>query len=160
MNCKTRVTVALVLSLIIAMSTTIFSIPVTDAADAVEIPTYLFIRAEPSPVGVGQTIYINLFLSKPTVTSGMGSTGDLYTGLTIEIVDPDGQKTTMGPYTADATGGVGGLSFTPTKVGNYTFQGFYPGQTLTQSASSIFGPGRDYSHVTEAPSESTIDTVT
>jgi hypothetical protein len=157
-NFKTRITVVLVLSLIISMSTTFFSIPITDAQEAVEIPTYLFIRAEPSPVGVGQPIYINLFLSKPTVTSGMGSTGDLYTGLTIEIIDPDGQKSTMGPFTADATGGVGGLSYTPTKVGNYTFQGFYPGQTLTQSASSFFGP--DYSHVTEAPSTSTIDTVT
>lgn len=161
MNCKTLVTAALVLFLIISMSATVFSTTVSGATEGkIEIPTYLFIRAAPSPVGVGQPIYLNLFLSKPTVTSGMGSTGDLYTGLTIEVIDPDGQKTTMGPYTADATGGVGGLSFTPTKVGNYTFQGFYPGQTLSQSASSIFGPGQDYSHIYEMPSTSTIDTVT
>ena len=156
MNSKNLAITAIVTFLIITM--TAATLPITVLGDT-EIPTYLFVRAEPSPVGVGQPIYINLFFSKPTVTSGMGSTGDLYTGLTIEIIDPDGQKTTMGPYTADATGGVGGLSFTPTKVGNYTFQGFYPGQRLTQSASSIFGPGADYSHVVELPSESTIDTV-
>ena len=127
MNYKNRATAALVIFLIISMTSAAFSITVSAAN---EIPTYLFIRAEPSPVGVSQPIYINLFLSKPTTTSGMGSTGDLYTGLTITITDPDGQKTTMGPYIADATGGVGGLSFTPTKLGNYSFQGFYPGQTL------------------------------
>jgi hypothetical protein len=124
----------------------------TTVSGANEIPTYLFIRAEPSPVGVSQPIYINLFLSKPTPTSGMGSTGDLYTGLTITITDPDGQKTTMGPYTADATGGVGGLSFIPTKTGNYTFQGFYPGQTLQS--------GTTYKGYKELPSTSPVDTVT
>jgi hypothetical protein len=115
-------------------------------------PTYLFVRAEPNPVGVGQPIYINLFLSKPTATAGMGSTGDLYTGLTLVITAPDGTKTTMGPYTADATGGVGGLSFTPTQLGNYTFQGSYPGQTLTS--------GTTYNGTIELPSTSTTDTVT
>ena len=154
-------TICIALVVLLAVSMAIATFPTTvKGATAAEIPTYLFIRAEPSPVGVGQPIYINLFLSKPTATAGMGSTGDLYTGLTIEIIDPDGQKTTMGPYTADATGGVGGLSLTPTKVGNYTFQGFYPGQNLTKSAASIFGPGTDYSNVREKPSTSAIDTVT
>ena len=78
----------------------------------------------------------------------MGSTGDLYTGLSITITAPDGTKTTMGPYTADATGGVGGLSFTPTQLGNYTFQGTYPGQTLKS--------GTTYNGTIELPSTSTI----
>jgi hypothetical protein len=86
----------------------------------------------------------------------MGSTGDLYTGLTLTITAPDGTKTTMGPYTADATGGVGGLSFTPTQLGNYTFQGTYPGQTLSKGT----GNGAQYNGYVELPSTSTVDTVT
>jgi hypothetical protein len=150
-NIKTKKTasIALILLLTISMSIAIFS---TSVQAANEIPTYLFIRAEPNPVGVGQPIYINLFLSKPTATAGMGSTGDLYTGLTYVITAPDGTKTTMGPFTADATGGVGGLSFTPTQLGNYTFQGSYPGQTLKS--------GTTYNGTIELPSTSPIDTVT
>jgi hypothetical protein len=127
---------------------------------ALDIPTYIKIHVEPDPVGIGQDVYISAFMTKPTATAGMGSTGDLYTGITIEITDPDGQKTNLGPYTADATGGVGGLSFTPNKLGNYTLKAFYPGQNLTRSASSIFGPGTDYSYVRELPSESDPETLT
>ena len=150
-NIKIRKTtsIALILLLTISMSILVFS---TTVQAVNSIPTYLFVRAEPNPVGIGQPIYINLFLSKPTATAGMGSTGDLYTGLTLVITAPDGTKTTMGPYTADATGGVGGLSFTPTQLGNYTFQGSYPGQTLKS--------GTTYNGTIELPSTSTTDTVT
>jgi hypothetical protein len=149
-NVKTKKTasIALVLLLTISMSIAMIS---TSVQAANEIPTYLFIRAEPDPVGLGQPIYINLFLSKPTATAGMLSTGDLYTGLTYVITAPDGTTKTMGPFTADATGGVGGLSFVPNLLGNYTFQGFYPGQTLKSGS---------YSGTIELSSKSTIDTVT
>jgi outer membrane protein assembly factor BamB len=146
---KKTASIALILLLTISMSIAIFS---TTVQAANQIPTYLFIRAEPDPVGIGQPIYLNLFLSKPTATAGMGSTGDLYTGLTVTITAPDGTNTTMGPYTADATGGVGGLSFTPTVTGNYSFQGFYPGQTLKTAGT--------YNGTIELPSMSTSDTVT
>ena len=150
---KKSASIALILLLTISISIATFS---TTVKGATEIPTYLFVRAEPSPVGQGQPIYINLFLSKPTATAGMGSTGDLYTGLTLTITAPDGTKTTMGPYTADATGGVGGLSFTPTQLGNYTFQGTYPGQTLSKGT----GASAQYNGYVELPSTSTVDTVT
>ena len=154
-NFKTKktATITLILLLTISMSIATFSSTVKGAT---EIPTYLFIRAEPSPVGLGQPIYLNLFLSKPTATAGMGSTGDLYTGLTLTITAPDGTKTTMGPYTADATGGVGGLSYSPTQLGNYTFQGTYPGQTLRGGS----GTTAIYNGYVELPSTSIVDTVT
>ena len=142
------------ISLVILLIVSIGTFATTMTAQALDIPTYLKIHVEPDPVGVGQEAFISAFMTKPTASAGMGSTGDMYTGITIEITDPDGQKTTMGPYTADTTGGIGGLSFTPTKLGNYTLKAFYPGQNLTKSASSFFGPGTDYSHVRELPSES------
>jgi hypothetical protein len=125
---KTRkiASIALIL-LLTSMSAATFS---TTVKGVMSIPTYLELSAEPNPVGVGQPIYMNCFLSKPTQTAGMNGVGDLYTGITIQITAPDGTTTGMGPYTADPTGGIGGLSFTPTKIGNYTFQASYPGQTL------------------------------
>jgi hypothetical protein len=143
---------------LLAISLIVFT--ATNTVQALDIPTYLKIYVEPDPIGIGQAAYISAFLTKPTASAGMGSTGDMYKGITIQITDPDGTVTTMGPYTADTTGGIGGLSFTPNKIGNYTLKAFYPGQNLTKSASSIFGPGIDYSYVRELPSESDPETLT
>jgi len=149
---KNRKLSSIILLTLLAVS--LIAVASMTSVQALDIPTYLKIHVEPDPVGIGQAAYISAFMTKPTASSGMGSTGDMYTGITIQITDPDGKVTTMGPYTADSTGGVGGLSFTPDKLGNYTLKAFYPGQNLTKSASSFFGPGIDYSHVRELPSES------
>ncbi len=146
-------------ALLTILSISMIALAYTTTVEALDIPTFLKIHVEPDPVGVGQEVFISAFMTKPTATAGMGSTGDLYNGITIEITDPDGAKTTLGPYTADATGGVGGLSFTPDKLGNYTLKAFYPGQNLTRSASSMFGPGVDYSYVRELPSQSDPETL-
>ena len=42
---------------------------------------------------------------------------------------------TLGPYTSDTTGGVGGIEFTPEVTGNYTVQAFYKGQTISGTVS-------------------------
>ncbi len=123
---KTHSTIALILILAMAIPLATF----LPAVQAVEIPTYLIVSAAPNPVGVGQTVYLNAFLSKPTPSAGMGGTGDHYERLTIEITRPDGTKQTIGPMTADAVGGIWG-SFVPTQVGSYKIQAFYPGQTFS-----------------------------
>ncbi|MGA2681468.1 MAG: hypothetical protein ABSF44_06675 [Candidatus Bathyarchaeia archaeon] len=107
-------------------------------APPMSIPTWMEIQVSPNPVGVGQPIYMQAFLDKPTPTAGVGGVGDLYHGLAINITAPDGTVTHMGPYTADVTGGIPSLEFTPTKIGNYSFQAFYPGQII-MTAGAYFG---------------------
>ncbi len=92
-----------------------------------QVPTYLMVTAEPNPVGVGQTVYISLFFTKPIPAEGGLQR---YEKLTLNLVKPDGTNQTFGPYVADTTGGVGGIEFTPSVTGNYTVQSFFPGQTL------------------------------
>ncbi len=103
------------------------------AAENIDIPVYLKVYAEPNPVGVGQVVYISLFFTKPIPIVGSAGGGSLYTDLTVNIVEPDGTNTTLGPYTSDTTGGVGGIQYTPTTTGNYTVQAFYKGQTLADT---------------------------
>src|SRR5665648_406735 len=99
----------------------------TATAETLDVPVYLKVMAEPNPVGVGQPVYISLFFTKPIpVTSNQ-----LYTDLTVNIIQPDGTNKTFGPYTCDTTGGVGGIEYTPATTGNYTVQAMYPGQELT-----------------------------
>jgi hypothetical protein len=50
-------------------------------------------------------------------------------GYVLTITDPNGTKTTMGPYESDVSGTYQ-LSFTPTMVGTWTFQFSFPGQTV------------------------------
>ena len=101
------------------------------AAAPVNLPTFLYVNASPSPVGVGQTVYITLFVTKPVPTlTGGYSLGQDYLNMKINIIKPDGTNITLGPYESDTTGGVPAVTFVPTVEGNYTFQGIYPGQVL------------------------------
>jgi outer membrane protein assembly factor BamB len=105
-------------------------------------PTYLYTSVAPNPVGVDQTAFISLFFTKPVAspapgTAFLGTTLVYYTGMTLNIVKPDGTNTTLGPFTADATGGVGNIQYVPTVTGNYTVQAFYPGQSLAGTTISM-----------------------
>jgi len=116
------------------------TIQMTKAATAqtMNFPSYLYTSVAPNPVGVGQTAFISLFFTKPIAspapgTAFLGTTLVYYTGMTLHIVKPDGTNVTLGPFTADATGGVGNIQYVPTVTGNYTVQAFYPGQSLANT---------------------------
>lgn len=129
MNKKTKLSKTITLILLLTLSATIIFATEINVAQAIDMPTFLFVTASPNPVGTGQTVYVGITFSKPPPTS-QGATGDLFEDVTLEITDPDGQKKTHGPYLASQAAGVT-FSFTPDKVGNYTIQAFYPGQVLT-----------------------------
>jgi hypothetical protein len=121
-------TVAIALILLLSASAAI-AVSNVQEAHAIDLPTFLFVTASPNPVGVGQACYIGATFSRPAPTVS-GWTGDLYQNVTIDITDPDGVKTVMGPYLASAAAGVQ-FTYTPSKVGNYTLLAHYPGQILT-----------------------------
>ncbi|MEM1590011.1 MAG: hypothetical protein QW175_06305, partial [Candidatus Bathyarchaeia archaeon] len=88
-----------------------------------QIPTYAFLNVAPNPCGVNQTVTVNMFLLVPLLT------GERPVNMTVVVKTPDKKTITLGPFTGDTTGGTW-TTFTPNKVGNYTFQFFYGGQTL------------------------------
>ncbi len=119
-----------------------------------QIPTYSYITASPSTVGIGQTVTLAFWLDKLPPTAA-GSAGDRWRDLTIEVTNPDGTKSTLGPYTSDSVGS-GYDIFTPTDVGTYTFLFIFPGQTLSQSGpTGILGSSNDYINDNYLPSNAT-----
>jgi hypothetical protein len=125
--------IAVALLLILSMSASMILVPSTKANTPINLQTFLYINAAPSPVGVDQTVYINLFFTKPVPILNSTSfflDGTLYTNLKINVVKPDGTNETLGPYTSDTTGGVPAVTFVPQVAGNYTLQGTFPGQAL------------------------------
>jgi hypothetical protein len=106
------------------------ALPILLASGAVYYPegthfiTYAQINVAPNPVGVGQTVTVNLYLAVPLETSEAAGPSHVY------ITDPDGHKTEYGPYFSDATGGTY-MTFIPDKTGEWEVYWEYPGQTLT-----------------------------
>ena len=128
---KNLITVILLAILVVPMTIQLSTTTTTQAAVApINIPVPLMVYAEPNPVGIGQPVYISMFFTKP-LSTGAAFGGTTYTNMSLNIVKPDGTNKTMGPFTSDTTGGVGGISFTPEVTGNYTVQAFYGGQTVT-----------------------------
>ena len=101
--------------------------------------SYSYVKVGPNPIGVGQLATIIMFVAQPTLTS------ENVKGWTVVVTDPTGTQTTLGPFTSDATGGTD-TTYTPTKVGNYTFQGFVAQQLLSNN-------------VTWAASQTNVDTL-
>ena len=91
--------------------------------------TYAFIVANPNPLGVNQTALVDFWMADVTPTS-VGATGDFYSGVTVQITDPNGVVTTKGPYTLNSLAD-GFFDYVPTIVGNYSFQMIYAGNTFT-----------------------------
>ena len=123
---KTKTLIVLFLAILIAPAVLQAASTAVAETAATDIPVYLKVYAEPNPVGVSQTVYLSLFFTKPIPIVGSSGGGSLYTGLTLNIVEPDGTNTTQGPITADPISS-GYITFTPTAIGNYKFQFSFPG---------------------------------
>jgi len=77
--------------------------------------TESFMSVTPNPVGIGQTLLVNLWLEPPTQYQRF------FSGYTVTITKPDGGEETVGPlnsYQGDATAW---FNYVPETVGEYKF---------------------------------------
>ena len=118
--------IATILTLSIGASTSL--IP-SARATPINIPTFAYVAANPNPAGVGQTVNIGFWLDQPTPNAA-AQYGPRWGNFTIKVTDPVGNTVSLGPYTADDTGGTH-TNYVPAKVGNYTIVFSFPGQVLS-----------------------------
>ena len=116
------------------------------------VPSYPYLNIAPNPAGVGQTVTVNMFLAVPQLTS------EPATNFTVKETKPDGTIVTLGPFKSDATGGTY-TTIVPDTTGNYTFQFFYGGQTLTGVAELGASSRPQYAGVIVDPSNTTVRTL-
>lgn len=119
-------------AMLLVLSLTIPLLVIPQNASALSIDTYALLSVGPNPIGVGQTLFIVMWLDKPPpVPQTQTSTERAipYTNLTVTVTDPDNVVSTLGPFTSDSTGSAA-TSFIPNKVGNYTFQLHYGGESI------------------------------
>jgi hypothetical protein len=114
--------------LLLTLSLTIAGLSIVNAQQPVGIPTptFPFVVAAPNPIGVGQQVLVDFWLSIVPPTSGGGFTAPIWHGFSVTITHPDGTTETRGPVNSDAVGSAF-FYYTPTTAGNYTFKMHYAG---------------------------------
>jgi len=96
------------------------------------IKSFAYVTAAPTPAGVGQPVYIYMWIDLPL--SGAGVNNDIRRhNYHLTITQPDGTNQTETWAVVDDTTGVQAYQFTPQMTGNYTITFNYPAQTYTWS---------------------------
>lgn len=134
-NQKNKLIAIIAVILMLTTSALLTSMPALNAQTSSVYPSYCFVAVNPNPLGIGQTALVDFWMAD--VTAGaIGATGNFYSAVTVQIVQPDGANVTKGPYTLNSLA-TGFFQFTPTTTGNYIFQMFYPGQTFQTGAGPL-----------------------
>jgi hypothetical protein len=134
-------TTVLVITLLFAvsMATALAPFPTVTAHTPVwQIPTYAFVVVAPNPVGVGQAVYVYMWLNVPF--EGAGILNDYrFHNYQLNITDPNGKTNTTIYTTVQDTTSSQYFIMTPDIVGTYIFNFTFPGQNIN-----------DYSHANDA----------
>lgn len=94
------------------------------------IPSFAYVTAAPSPIGVGQTAQVYMWVDTPMPNAAV-TNAIRRSGYSLTITKPDGTTESHTWDTITDSTGIQFWSYTPDQVGNYTLFFKYPGQTYT-----------------------------
>ena len=96
------------------------------------IPSFAYVSVAPSPIGVGQTAQVYMWVDTPMPSAA--TTNDIRRhDYKVTVTKPDGTTDTQSWDVVSDTTGIEFWTYTPTQVGNYTIFFQYGGQTYTWS---------------------------
>ena len=122
--------VTIVILFITSMGASMTLIPTTHAhSPPWTLQTWAYIAVAPNPVGVGQKVYVNMWVDKPLEEASVFNDIRRH-NYQLTITKPDGINETHTFDVSDTTG-VQFYIFTPDQAGNYTFVFHYPQQIYT-----------------------------
>jgi hypothetical protein len=157
-NRKKKIAATTVLLLMLTLPIAFFALPTVSAHDPpLEIQSYPYLAISPDPVGVGQTVYLVMWIHGAPPTAA-GAAGDRWHDFFIDIVDPTGHTQTLGPFTSDPTGSTY-TTYTPTQIGTYACTFRYTGQvaSLYNPDNGLPGTPSDFVGDTWLPSQVTVN---
>jgi hypothetical protein len=127
---KNKTIAAIAILLILTFAISIVALPTASAHDpAWEIPSFAHISVTISPIGIGQTTYVYMFLT-PTYPDEALTNNYRFHNFQLIITDPNGKtETKTFEYISDPTSNQG-YAFTPAQVGAYNLTFNYPGQAV------------------------------
>ena len=151
---RNKTSSAIAMLIVLTFTLALIAFPAVNAhTPAWEIPTYAYINAAPNPAGIGQKVLVVTWINTISPTA-IGLSGDQWKGFKLEVTDPSGTKTTVGTKDADPAASTY-FEFTPTQVGEYTFDFSWPGQQITGLPLPINAPGAVFVNDTYKASSAT-----
>ncbi|MEM2098658.1 MAG: PQQ-binding-like beta-propeller repeat protein [Candidatus Bathyarchaeia archaeon] len=132
---------------------------------AVTVEDKIFMSFSPNPIGVGQTLLVNLW-SIPAPGANRA-----HTGYTVTFTKPDGTKDVVGPINSYVADGTAWFEYIPDQVGTWKVQFTYPGDyypagryvngVLNNSAppGASFMDLRDYPETWYKPAQTPVQTL-
>ena len=139
---KNRISaIAIAICLMLSMAASMMLVPNANAhTPAWQIPTFAFINAAPSPVGVGQKVSIIMWVDKIPDGAAFGNNVRFH-NYQLTITAPDGTTQTQTFAVASDPTSSQFYAYTPTQVGTYTAKFTFPGQLYTfTDLIAVFGP--------------------
>ena len=95
-------------------------IAVFPTVQAVDIKTTAYISVSPNPIGVNQTLLVNVWLA-PLISANTS-----YHNFTVKFTKPDGTTDTIGPFDSEF-GGTKSFTYVPDQNGTWYYQFSYSG---------------------------------
>jgi hypothetical protein len=135
---RNKTTTAIPMLLILTFAILLVALPTTNAhTPKWELQTWAFLAVAPNPVGVGQNVFVNMWVDKPM--PGASVFNDIRRhDYQLTITDPQGKNETHTFDLSDTTG-VQFYIFVPDQVGVYSFVFYYPGQVYTWNQANTPG---------------------
>jgi hypothetical protein len=128
---KKSVTIIISLLLTISIVASTIILPNANATTPPRTwPTYSYLSVSPNPVGVGQPVYLIMWMDKAHPLA-QGIYGDRFTGYTVNVTKPDGSSQILGPFTADAIS-TAFTTYVPDQTGSYTLTFKFPAQVIKE----------------------------
>jgi hypothetical protein len=144
-NLNKTLAISIAIILMVSIGTSMMLLPTTSAhTPPYSIPTYAYIVAAPSPIGLGQTAHVYMWLdcvygaaggttaSSPlngsTASAGLLSNNYRFHNYNLTITKPDGTVSTQIFATISDTTSSQYITLTADQIGTYTLKFSFPGQ--------------------------------
>lgn len=136
---KNKSAFAIALFLMATISVAFVALPAANAHDPPWNITavYCYTVVSPNIVGVGQEVQV-VFWSNQIPPTAVGAYGDRWS-FTVDVTGPDGTHQSLGPFISDPVG-TGYTTYTPSKIGNYTFTATVAQHTITGADPNGYHP--------------------
>jgi hypothetical protein len=131
--------IAIAIFLTFSMGASLMLVPSASAhSPSWNIPTFAYINAAPDPVGLGQKVYIIMWIDDTYDPASALSNNYRFQNYELTITAPDGTKTTQNfPVVSDPTSSQD-YTLTPSQVGTYNLTFTFPGQNITATNDSPY----------------------
>src|SRR5665647_1407905 len=118
-NSNNKAKLTAIIALVLMLTSLMSVLPIVYADNRA---TIAYVSVDPNPIGVGQTMIVNVWLT-PSIPNGMS-----FHGFTVTFTKPDGTTKVIGPFDSEPYGTAAAwFEYVPDQIGAWSYQFNYAG---------------------------------